>query len=278
MRNLTRTLFLSALLLVSAACASGGSGPGSTETPVAPAIVPADVRYGAGFDGEPLVGYLALPAGEATTPRRAVLVVHEWWGRTEHADRSADELARLGYVALSVDMYGGGRTTDDGEVAGKWSAAVKNLPDKGASRVQAAIDFLASQPGVDRSRVAVIGYCFGGRVALDAAWAGLDLRAAVSFHGSLTTPTAAQAPGVKASILVLHGADDPFVPQASIDTFVASMKEHDFDWAMTWFGNAVHSFTNPASDGSMNAGAKYEARAAVRSWDEMKAFLARRMN
>lgn len=277
MRNLTRTLFLSALLLVSAACASGGSGPGSTETPVAPAIVPADVRYGAGFDGEPLVGHLALPAGESSTPRPAVLVVHEWWGRTEHADRSVDELARLGYVALSVDMYGGGRTTDDGEVAGKWSAAVKNLPDKGASRVQAAIDFLSAQPGVDRSRVAVIGYCFGGRVALDAAWAGLDLRAVVSFHGSLTTPTAAQAPDVKASILVLHGADDPFVPQASIDAFVASMKEHDYDWAMTWFGNAVHSFTNPASDGSMNPGAKYEARAAVRSWDEMKAFLARRM-
>lgn len=277
MRILTRTLLLSALLLASAACASAGSGAHATATPVTAAIVTADVRYGAGFDGEPLVGYLALPAGEATTPRPAVLVVHEWWGRTEYADRRADELAKLGYVALAVDMYGGGRTTDDGETAGKLSAAVKNLPDKGAGRVQAAINFLASQPGVDRSRVAIIGYCFGGRVALDAAWAGLDLRAAVSFHGSLTTPTAAQVPGVKASILVLHGADDPFVPEASIDAFVASMKEHDFDWAMTWFGNAVHSFSNPASDGSMNPGAKYEPRAAARSWDEMKAFLARRM-
>ncbi len=263
------TRLLSAALLVAAAffaiaCAStSGDGP----VPIRAATVtygPADA---------PLVGYLAMPE-HARGPRPVVLVVHEWWGRTAHADQTADGLARLGYVGFALDMYGDGRSTSDPKEAGAWAGAVRGDPAVLLARLHAALDFVRSVPQVDASRVACIGFCFGGTVSLEAAWAGEDLKAVVSFHGNLTTPSAEQAPNVKPSILVCHGADDPFVGKDAVDAFQQSMREHGYDWEFASFGGAVHSFTNPAADGSFNPGAKFHPTAAFRAWRLATEFLA----
>lgn len=267
---------VAAIAFAAAACAAPRQVPVAAEP--SPQITTRDVRYRAG--DTMLAGRLSLPDGDGAAGdgrRPAVLVVHEWWGRTEHADRSADDLARLGYVALAVDMYGEGRTTTDPKVAGEWSSALKRDPGTAIHRVRAALDQVRSLPQVDPARVACIGFCFGGTVALEAAWAGLDLRGVVSFHGSLTTPAPDRVPDVRASVLVCHGAADPFVPAESIEAFTRAMHDGGIDWEMTWFGGAVHSFTNPAADGSANPGARYDRVAAARAWSQMEAFLAERL-
>jgi len=233
-----------------------------------------DVEYREG--STVLKGHLAMPE-KIDSKRPAVLVVHEWWGRGAHSDRSAEDLARLGYVGFAVDMYGDGASTTDPAKAGEWAGAIKKDTALGIRRFRAALDYVRALPEVNPSRVAAIGYCFGGTVCLEGAWDGTDLRGVVSFHGGLTTPDADQAPGVKASILVCHGADDPFAPKEVVDGFVKSMKDAKLDWEFVQYGNAVHSFTNPAADGTFNAGVKYDATAAARSWEVMESFLAERL-
>lgn len=260
-----------------AACASRPACQGMRHVPdVAPAISVREVEY---RDADvTLKGHLALPAAApGSAPRPAVLVVHEWWGRTAHSDGSAEALARLGYVGFAVDMYGDGRSTTDPETAGSWAGAVRKSPEVEIRRIRAALDLVRGLPEVDGARVACIGYCFGGTVALDAAWAGLDLRAVVSFHGNLTSPRPEQVAGVTSSILVCHGAADPFVPAEAVDAFQSSMQAGAFDWEFASFGGAVHSFTNPQADGSFNAGAKYHPVAAARSWAQMRTFLEERL-
>jgi dienelactone hydrolase len=273
MRTILAALVLCVSLLASAGCATAAP---AVAPAVAPAGAPVRTRTVEYRDGDTaLVGHLALPDGGGRHP--VVLVIHEWWGRTGHADRSADELARLGYVALALDMYGDGRTTGDGEQAGEWAGVVRKDPELQRRRIRAALDVVRSLPEADPSRVACIGFCFGGTMSLNAAWSGEDLRAVVSFHGSLTTPTADQAKGVKASVLVCHGADDPYVPAESVAAFESSMRQNGLDWQFVSYGGAVHSFTNPEADGSFNPGAKHHPVAAARAWEAMRAFLAERL-
>jgi dienelactone hydrolase len=260
-----RSAFAALAVLAAAGCASLGGADASIET--------SEVEYHAGEAR--LVGHLAVPR-DAEGPRPAVLVIHEWWGRGTHSDHSADELARLGYVALAVDMFGDGKSTKDPKVAGEWAGAIKNDPAAGIARLNAALDLLRARPDVDPQRMACIGFCFGGTMALEAAWAGLPLRGVVSFHGGLTTPKPEQTAGVKASILVCHGADDSFVPREALDAFEQSMRDNKFDWEFAAYGGAVHSFTNPEADGSFSPVVKYHPVAAARSWELMRDFLAER--
>jgi dienelactone hydrolase len=260
-----RVPLLALAVLAAAGCA--------TAPPAAPDITVRDVEYRVG--DVVLKGHLALPARGASQ-RPAVLVVHEWWGRGPHSDKSAEDLARLGYVGFALDMYGDGRSTTDPKQAGEWAGAIKKSPETGIARVRAALDLVRALPETDGARVACIGYCFGGTVSLEVAWAGLDLRAVVSFHGGLTTPRPEQVAGVKASVLVCHGADDPFETKESIDAFQTAMRDAKFDWEFASYGGAVHSFTNPAADGSFNAGVKYNPVAAARSWELMRDFLEER--
>jgi dienelactone hydrolase len=262
-----------ALVLAASACATAPEKSAPQQASQLQVTV-RDVEYREG--DTVLRGHLALPAAAEGVRSPAVLVVHEWWGRGAHADKSAEELARLGYVGFAVDMYGDAKSTTDPKVAGEWAGVVRKDAALGRRRFRAALDYVRSLPEVDASRVASIGFCFGGTVSLDAAWAGEDLRGVVSFHGSLTTPNSDQTPHVKASVLVCHGADDPFVSKESFDAFVKSMRESKLDWELTQYAGAVHSFTNPAADGSFNPGAKYHAVAAARSWSLMESFLAER--
>lgn len=242
-------------------------------TPVTPAVqfVGRPVEYTQG--GETLRGCM-FGDPDPARPRPGVLVVHEWWGLGDHPKREAEALARIGYVAFCVDMYGEGRVTTDPKQAGEWSGRFRTPEGKalGRERIRAALDLLRATPGVDPDRIGAIGFCFGGTVALELAWSGAPVKGVVSFHGNPTAPTPEEAKGVKAAILVCHGADDPFVPQEALRAFESAMKEGHLDWNLIQYGGAVHSFTNPDADGSFNPGAKYDARSAARSWEDMKRF------
>jgi dienelactone hydrolase len=222
-------------------------------------------------DGTVMRGFLAYDDG-LKGKRPGVLVVHEWWGLNDFARERAVKLAGLGYVALAADMYGGGATTSDRGEAGKLAGALLKNPDLLRVRVQAALKVLANNPLVDSKRLAAIGFCFGGTTVLELAYSGADLAGVVSFHGGLPRLQPDDLQRLKASILVLHGADDPHVPAADITSFEQGMRQAGADWQMVFFGGAVHSFTNPAAGHNPAAGAAYDARAARRAWRCMQEF------
>lgn len=238
-----------------------------------PKIEGKPVEYSAG--GVTLKGYLAWD--ESTTAKRpGVLVVHEWWGQNEHARKRARMLAELGYTALAVDMYGDGKMAAHPDDAGKFSSEVmKNFPVAKA-RFQAAVDFLKAQATVDPSRLAAIGYCFGGGVVLNMARQGVDLLGVASFHGNLTAVEPARPSAVKAKIRVYNGADDKFVPAAAIEAFKKEMTDAKADFKFMNLPGAVHSFTNPQATElgkKFNLPLAYNAEADKTSWEDLKKFL-----
>jgi dienelactone hydrolase len=218
-----------------------------------------------------LVGYLAYDDSMAGR-RPGVLVVHEWWGLNDYAKGRAEQLARLGYVAFALDMYGKGMSTTDPKVAGQLSGVFRNDRALGRARAAAGLAVLKGRPEVDPARIAAMGYCFGGTVVLEMARGGADLRGVVSFHGGLATPNPADAKNIRGKVLVLHGADDPFESPAEIAAFQDEMRRAHVDWQMNYYGGAVHSFTNPASSTFGIKGVGYNAEADRRSWLAMRNF------
>ena len=217
-----------------------------------------------------LQGFLAYDdAVEGKRP--GVLVVHEWWGLNDYARRRATQLASLGYIALAIDMYGDGKTTNSAEQAGHWSGAFRGSSLM-RDRAQAGLALLIKQEQVDPHRVAAIGYCFGGTTVLQLAYSGADLQGVVSFHSSLPSPDPHDMqPGrIKAAILACHGAKDTFVSPERIADFKAKLSATDADWTMITYGEAQHSFTNPGASARNIRGLAYDADADRRSWRHMK--------
>jgi dienelactone hydrolase len=208
--------------------------------------------------------------------RPGVLVVHEWWGHNEYARSRARMLAKLGYAALAVDMYGDGKQAMHPDDAGKFSSELMKNFEVAKSRFIAAMDFLKQQPAVDSERIAAVGYCFGGGIVLNMARQGVDLKGVASFHGGLTAVKPAQPGSVKAKILVLNGADDKFTTPEQIDAFRQEMKTSGADFQFISYPGAMHSFTNPDADAyakKFNLPLAYNADADKRSWNELKMFL-----
>ena len=222
-------------------------------------------------EGTRLQGYLAYDDA-AQGKRPGVIVVHEWWGNNDYARRRAEQLAGLGYVGFALDMYGKGVRAKSVEEAGKMSGRFKNDRELMRERAAAGLETLRKQPQVDPAKVAAIGYCFGGTVALELARSGADLAGVVSFHGALDTSMPAEQGQVKAKILVCHGADDPFVPPEQVHEFLKEMQAAQADWQLVAYGNAVHSFTNPEVDKVNLEGARYNRDADRRSWKAMQVF------
>ena len=217
-----------------------------------------------------LRGYLAFD--EKTAARRpGVLVFHEGLGLGDFAMARARMLAETGYVALAADMFGDRRQARNLQEVATLVGDLRNQPEMLRARSRAALATLAALPQVDNTRLAAIGFCFGGSVALELAREGADLRAAVSFHGVLTTRNPAVAGQVKASVLVLTGAEDPLAPPEQVKAFEDEMRAACVrDWQVISYGNTLHGFTNPAADGSMMRTAMYSAQADRRSWASMR--------
>ncbi|MGB1110914.1 MAG: dienelactone hydrolase family protein [Gammaproteobacteria bacterium] len=237
------------------------------------ALAGEEVKYTVG-DTE-FTGYLAKPEGDANGG--GVIVVHEWWGHNQYVRDRADMLAKMGYTAFAVDMYGDGKLADHPKTAGKFAGEVKKNMDEGVKRFQAGMDLLSAQPGVDKSKIGAIGYCFGGGLVLEMARRGLPLASVASFHGSLGGLSPVSASGDKAKILVANGADDPFVKPEQIEQFKADMSAAGFDYEFVNYPGAVHSFTNK---GATAIGEKfglplaYNAEADEKSWQAMKELFA----
>jgi dienelactone hydrolase len=220
-----------------------------------------------------LEGHLAWD--DAITDKRpGVLVVHEWWGRNRYADRRAEQLAELGYVAFAVDMYGKGVVTDDPARAGELSGRFKKDPALGRARIAKALEVLRGDPRVDEARIAAIGYCFGGTTVLELARSGAPVLGVVSFHGGLQAANPDDARNIKGRVLALAGGNDPFVPPAQVSAFEEEMRNAGVDWEVDVYGGAMHSFTNPDVDRYKLKGASYNEKADQRSWEAMKRFLA----
>jgi dienelactone hydrolase len=227
-------------------------------------------------DGTRLVGELVWDAAQTGT-RPGILVFHEGGGINPHPKERAAWLAELGYVALACDMYGNGEFVTDPAKRTAVLGALRDDPSKLRARAQAGLNALIEQPSVDRARLAAIGFCFGGMVALELARSGAPLSAAVSFHGLLSTPQPAQPGVIKASVLALHGTDDPIVPPEQVNAFMAEMKAAGADWQLIAYGNAVHGFTRrDAATLGMGPAVAYDGKADSRSWQAMRALLSER--
>jgi dienelactone hydrolase len=204
--------------------------------------------------------------------RPGVLVVHEGGGINDHPRRRAALLAELGYVALACDMYGGGQFVSDAKRRGELMGELRSDPSKLRGRAQAGLDALSSQARVDPARLAAIGFCFGGMTVLELARSGARISGVVSFHGILDTQRPAEAGAVKARVLVLHGAADPFAPPAKVNAFIEEMEHARADWQLNVYGGAQHGFTRSDASQLGMAGVAYHAEAERRSWDAMQAF------
>jgi len=218
-----------------------------------------------------LEGYIAYD-DSIEGKRPGVIVAHEWTGLNDYSKSRAEQLAALGYVGFAIDMYGKGIQAKDHEEAKKYSGLHRSDRNFMRGRAKAALDTLKANPLVDTSKIAAIGYCFGGTTALEMARAGFDLKGVASFHGALDTPMFAQPGDIKAKILVLQGGADTFTLNG-LPGFEDEMRKADADWKVVKFEGAVHSFTVPAAGNDPSKGRAYHADADKQSWEILKEFL-----
>jgi dienelactone hydrolase len=197
-------------------------------------------------DGQTTMKGFVVYDDAITAKRPGIIMVHEWWGITPHIHSEARKYAQAGYTAFIADMYGEAKTADNPKDAGALAGGVMKDPKVMESRFNAARTALAKQASVNPQSIGAVGYCFGGAVVLNMARTGADLAAVAGFHASLGLNTPAPAPGtVKAKILILNGADDPFVKREQYDTLKKEFDAAKADYRIIEYPGAVHAFTNP---------------------------------
>lgn len=214
-----------------------------------------------------LTGVLAWDDA-ATGNRPGVLVVHEWWGLNDYAKGRAEALAAAGYVAFALDMYGDGKVTDHADQAGAWMKQITDSIDTWTRRAQLGLDVLKAQEGVDGGAMAAIGYCFGGSTVMQMAYAGADVKAVASFHGSLPPPPESVS-SVTPRVFVAHGRDDAFIPKERVLAFQDGLDRVKATWDMTIYSGARHGFTNPGAGAYGIENIQYNERADKESWAAM---------
>ncbi len=205
--------------------------------------------------------------------RPAVLIAHAWAGRSDFEVDKAKAIAKLGYTGIAIDLYGKGVL---GTSADENQALMTPFMEDRAmlqARLLQIIDIVKTRPEIDATKIAAIGFCFGGLCVLDIARAGADINGVVSFHGLLSAPENTRGKNISAKVLTLHGWNDPMAPPAHVDAFSKEMTDAKADWQLHAYGGVMHSFTNPAAD-DPGFGTVYNAGADRRSWAAMKDFLS----
>ncbi len=229
-------------------------------------------------DGAKLIGYFATP--ETASPVAGIIVAPEWWGRNEYTEQRARELAEHGYAALAIDMYGDKKVTTLVSEASAWMMQTFEDSETIVTRASAGLTTLAQQPEVNADKLGAIGFCYGGKVILDLARSGANLRAVATFHAVLTPKAPAQEGVIKAEILVMHGELDSMVTLDDVATFRQEMHAAKVDHEVIVFENAKHGFSNPLADERAQANGvdlAYNASAEQQSLDAMYALLARQL-
>ena len=223
-------------------------------------------------DGNQKLNGFAIKPQNSTQNKAGILVLPAWMGIDAHAKETAENLSKLGYYAFVADIYGEGNypknTSDAGKMAGMYKKDYKAYQH----RIDLAMQQLI-KVGADPSRLAAVGFCFGGSGVLEMARANFPVRGVVSFHGGLGKDTNRPTETIRPKVLVCHGADDPYEPQAEVLAFQQEMRDAKADWQMIYYANAVHSFTDPNAGNDNSKGAAYNEKAAKHSWEHMKLFL-----
>jgi dienelactone hydrolase len=226
-------------------------------------------------DGQSLEGFVVYPDGlNAGDKVPGVIIVHEWDGLGDYVKGRARRVAKLGYVAFAADIYGKGIHANTPEEAGKLAGHYKGDRPLLRSRAVAAYDEIKSLPDVDPTRIAVMGYCFGGTTSIELGMSGAALAGIVSFHGGLDFPDLGDLSHVKTKLLVLHGADDPTMSANVVKQFKDEAKKDHVDMKFISYPGAVHAFTNPAHVYKPGSPVGYNKAADEKSWEEMKKFFA----
>jgi dienelactone hydrolase len=216
--------------------------------------------------------------GFAGTPKKAlkqkpgIVVLPAWMGINDHAKEVALKLSEMGYYSFVADIYGEGNYPANTQQAGEKAGYYKNNVEAYNKRIQAALDQVV-KAGADKDNIVIIGYCFGGTGALEAARAGINVKGVVSFHGGLGKDASRPNGPITTKVLVLHGANDPFVPQKDVEAFQNEMKDAKADWQMVYYANAVHAFTEKSAGNDSSKGAAYNESADRRSWQHFTDFL-----
>ena len=273
-RPTTFQLLLGLLIVILVSCNNHPSEEKKAGVTTAVAQLKEDnISYSA--DTVNMNGYVVY--SDSTSEKRpAVLVVHEWWGLNDYAKKRARQLADLGYIAMAVDMFGNGRTADNPDQAMALAMPFYQNPQLAKNRLDAALAKLKSYPQTDTSRIAAIGYCFGGYSVLNAAKLGADLKGVVVFHGNLGG--APPIKPMKAEVLVCNGGDDKLVPEQEINNFKKQMDSVGRSYTFKSYPGALHAYTNPLATENgkkFNMPIAYNAEADKNSWNDMKEFLNR---
>ena len=205
-------------------------------------------------------------------PRPGVLVAHAWAGRSDYEDGKADGLAGLGYTAFVLDLYGKGVRGSSPEENGALMQPFLEDREMLQKRLLVSLATLREQPEADASKIAAIGFCFGGLSVLDIARTGEDVAGVVSIHGLFAAPGNTADNAIKAKVLALHGWDDPMATPDDVSSLAAEMSAMGADWQLHAYGNTMHAFTNPAAN-DRGMGTVYDATADRRSWRAMTNFL-----
>ncbi len=237
----------------------------------------AQIKAVAYSDGEQkLEGQLAQPKKELKN-KAGVLLLPAWMGIDNNAKENATELAKLGYTTFVADIYGIDKRPQNTKEAGQQAGYYKNNYKEYQKRIQLALDQLI-KAGANPDKIAVIGYCFGGTGAIEAARSNMKVQGIVSFHGGLGRDASRSIETIQPKVLVLHGADDFFVPETEIKAFQDEMNKAKADWQMVYYADAVHAFTHKDAGNDKSKGTAYNEKAAKRSWEAMKQFFIEILN
>jgi dienelactone hydrolase len=223
-------------------------------------------------DGSQKLNGVSAIAKKTAKSKPGVLILPAWKGVDAHAKESAEMLAKMGYTSFIADIYGEGNYPTNTQEAAKQAGYYKNNVSEYQRRISLALDELIKS-GANANNIIVIGYCFGGTGVLEAARAGMNVRGVVSFHGGLGKDASRAVTPIATRVLVLHGADDNYVPAAEVANFQQEMRNANADWEMIYYANSVHSFTDKGAGNDNSKGAAYNEKAAKRSWERMKTFM-----
>jgi len=225
-------------------------------------------------EGKTFTADLSIPP-QMKSPAPLVIIVHEFWGKNQYVKSRAKQINALGYVTLTVDMYGDNKLATSPHEAMDLSKPFYEKPELGVRRLQKYIELAQNDPHIDPLKIFVIGYCFGGLSALNLARSGLHLSGVVSFHGPLKKSYPASKK-IETPILVLHGDSDPVVPSKDVVSFKQEMKRAHAKITFLHYKHATHAFTNPEATDigkKWNLPVAYSKEADEASWKAFTSFL-----
>lgn len=226
-------------------------------------------------DGQRYHGILFLPF-KAQQPRPLVMVVPEFWGRNDYSERRAQQMAQLGYAGFAIDLYGDGRSTDDRDQATEWMNEAVADPRELRNRYLAALHAARQHAGVDSSKVAALGYCFGGAVGMSMARMGVEHDALCAYHAGVTGLAPIKQTPIKTPMYLFMGGADPMAPMDKVNALVDEMREAGAEVTLQVYEDALHAFTNPIATQrgrEFDMPLAYDAKADEDSFEKTRVFL-----